>query len=187
MSLLTDRDVETELKQNLSKDEKLLWTGRPKTGILFRGSDIFLIPFSLLWCGFAIFWETSVVSSGAPFFFMIWGIPFIAVGLYVTVGRFFIDAKKRSNTIYGITDNRVIIKSGIFSQEIKSLNIKTLSDLTISEKSDGTGTISFGPSDFRYAMMDGMEWPGMKRPPRLEFVPDVKKLYELLLQLQRQN
>lgn len=184
---MTNYDVENELKPNLSSDEKLIWAGKPKTGIVFRSSDLFLIPFSLLWGGFAIFWETNVFMTDAPFFFKLWGIPFVLVGLYITVGRFFLDARKREKTIYGITPDRIIIKTGIFSTEIKSLNIRTLSDITIDQKEDYSGTITLGPTDFRYAMMQGMEWPGAKQPPRLELIKDVKSVYDKIIDLQRQK
>lgn len=184
---MTNYEIENELKPNLSTDEKLIWAGKPKTGILFRTSDTFLIPFSLLWAGFAVFWETSVITTDAPFFFKLWGIPFVLMGLYITVGRFFIDAKKRANTVYGITSDRIIIKSGIFSREIKSLNIRTLSDITINQKSDDSGTITLGPTDFRNSMMQGIEWPGVKQPPCLEFIEDVKNVYNQIINLQRQK
>jgi len=184
---MNNYDIESELKPNLSSDEKLIWTGKPQTGIVFRSSDAFLIPFSLLWGGFAIFWETSVIAADAPFFFKLWGIPFVIVGLYITIGRFFFDAKKRMNTIYGITNDRIIIKTGFFSREVKSLNIRTLSDITINQKADNSGTITLGPTDFRYAMMQGMEWPGAKQPPRLELIADAKSVYDKIINLQRQK
>lgn len=68
------RNHKTELRQHLDSGENLLWTGQPKTGIVFRNADIFLIPFSLLWCGFAIFWFITALTSGAPFFFAMFGI-----------------------------------------------------------------------------------------------------------------
>jgi len=184
---MTNFDIENELAPNLGTNEKLLWTGRPKAGIVFRGSDAFLIPFSLLWGGFAIFWETNVFATDGPFFFKLWGIPFILVALYITVGRFFVDAKKRANTIYGVTHDRIIIKSGIFSREIKSLNIRTLSDITIDQKGDNSGTITIGPTDLRSSMMQGIEWPGAKQPPRLELIEDVKTVYDKIIDLQRQK
>lgn len=134
-----------------------------------------------------MFWETSVITTGAPFFFKLWGIPFVLVGLYIIVGRFFVDAKKRANTIYGITPDRIIIKSGIFSRDIKSLNIRTLSEITINQKANNSGTITLGPADIRYSMMQGMEFPGAKQPPRLEFIEDVKNVYDKIIDLQKQK
>jgi Bacterial PH domain len=95
--------------------------------------------------------------------------------------------KKRSNTIYGITPERIIIKTGIFSREVKSLNIRTLSDITIIQKADNSGTITLGPTDFRYHLMLGMELLGVKQPPKLEFIQDVKSVYDKIIDLQRQK
>ena len=92
------KNAQSELRGHLDKDEILLWSGTPKIGIVFRKSDILVIPFSLLWCGFAIFWLSMVISSGAPIFFILWGIPFVIAGLMFVFGRFIIDAKQRQNT-----------------------------------------------------------------------------------------
>ena len=187
MTLTIDPDLATQLRPNLSKDEKLLWTGQPKTGILFRSTDVFIIPFSLMWGGFAIFWELSVIRTRI-LLFELWGIPFVLVGLFMIVGRFFYDAKKRGNTIYGITDDRIIIKSGAFSSSsIQSLNIKTLTGFSFREKTDGTGTILLGPSN-QFSMLNGSGWPARgQQAPRLEFIPEARKVYELIVSLQRQN
>jgi hypothetical protein len=178
-------EIENELQQNLGINEKLLWTGKPKTGLLLKSSDAFLIPFSLLWAGFAVFWESTAITSDAPIFFKLWGIPFVVMGLYITIGRFFVDAYKRGKTIYGITHDRIIIKSGIFSQDIKSLNIRTLSDITLNQKTDNSGTITLGPTDPRYSMMSGMDWPGVKQPPKLELIDDVKTVYDKIIEQQK--
>jgi hypothetical protein len=178
-------DIENDLRNNLGREERFLWTGRPKTGIVFRMSDIFLIPFSLLWFGFALFWEYNALRTGISFF-ALFGLPFILIGLYISAGRFFMDALRRKNTTYGITDSRVIIRSGLRTKEIQSLNIRAISDISFKENADNSGTISFGPSDPRYRMVSGMGyWPGVKLPASLEMIEDVRKVYTILIGQQR--
>ncbi len=62
-----DYNLKGELQEYLDSNERLIWVGQPKKGIQFRAVDLFLIPFSLAWCGFAIFWVIS--ASKASVFF----------------------------------------------------------------------------------------------------------------------
>ena len=170
------QNLQSELRQHLDLDEHLLWTGKPKSGIIFRTADAFLIPFSILWCGFAIFW--MIAASQASLIFALFGLPFVLIGLIFVFGRFIIDRKQRENTVYGITENRILIKSGVFSKKIKSLNIKTLSDIELSEKGDGSGTISIGPKNPLMMWGSGMSWwPGMRMNTQLELIPNARKVY----------
>ena len=118
---MTPKNSEQEIATELESGERLLWSGAPPQGLLLRSSDAFLIPFSLMWGGFALFWEATTVKAKAPVFFTLWGIPFVLVGLYVMVGRFFVDARQRSRTFYGVTDRRILIVTGVSSRNVKSL------------------------------------------------------------------
>jgi hypothetical protein len=144
-----------------------------------------MVPFSVLWCGFAIFWERSVIHTDAPPFFMLWGIPFVLAGLYITVGRFFVDARRRANTTYAVTSDRVIISSGIVTPSIKSLNLATLSDITLDERRDGTGTITFGPANPLMAMYGGMPWPGVPQTPSFELISGARQVYGVIREAQQ--
>ncbi len=181
-------DIKLQLAGHLESNETLLWGGQPRQGIIFRSSDLFLIPFSLIWCGFVVFWLVTALGSGVPLIFALFGVPFLAIGLVFTVGRFFIDAKQRENTFYGITEDRIIIKSGVFTKSVKSLNIKTLSDIEVEEKSDGTGTISIGPRHPMTVWYGGMSWwPGMKGSPSLDYIDNVRAVYNQIISLQRKK
>jgi hypothetical protein len=81
-------DVRRQLAPYLLPDETLLWTGRPDPAKHFGASDVFLVPFSLLWAGFAIFWLIAALVAGAPVPFALFGLPFVALGLYFIFGRF---------------------------------------------------------------------------------------------------
>ena len=97
------------LQRQLAAGEQILWQGKPRQGLMLRSADAYLVPFSLLWCGFVIFWEWNVIRLGAPLLFKLWGIPFVLVGLYLVAGRFFTDARRRAHTHYVLTTERLLI------------------------------------------------------------------------------
>ena len=153
---------------------------------MLRAQDAFLIPFSLVWCGFAIFWEFAAVSTDkAPVFFDLWGLMFVCIGLYFVFGRFFADAATRAKTIYGLTDQRILIVSGWWSRNIRSLELMGLSEINISEKSDGRGTITFGPVGFNGGMVRG--WPGNNRTarPAFEGIPQAREVLKMIRDAQK--
>lgn len=185
---------ESIIQAELEDSEQLLWAGQPKQGVTLRGSDAFMIPISLMWGGFAIFWEVLALSIffsaeetpplGA-IIFPLFGLPFVVVGLYMIFGRFIVDSKRRRKTFYGLTDQRIIVISGLFSRKIKSMNLRTLSDISLSEKSDRTGTITFGPIHPMSAWFGNMSWPGMPHAgPSFEMIQDAKKVYAELREAQ---
>jgi hypothetical protein len=98
-----------QVRQYLRDDEQLLWYGAPDASVWFTAEDVILIPFSILWCGFAIFWESSVIGGDAPFLFRLWGIPFVVLGLYFVAGRFFYKSYRKRHTVYAITTRRAMI------------------------------------------------------------------------------
>jgi hypothetical protein len=181
------RNDEGELRQHLDSGERLLWSGAPRQGLTLRTSDAYMIPFSLLWGGFVVFWEVGAVSQSDDLFFALWGIPFVLVGLYMIVGRFFADARVRANTSYGLTDRRVIIISGLFSKTVSSLPLRTLHEVSLRESHDRSGTIHLARPHPQAAFMAGVPWPGLSQyqTPAFELISDAKRVHDQLLQAQR--
>lgn len=165
---------------NLSINEHVLWRGIPRQGLLLRGADAVMIPFSLLWGGFAAFWEYSVINSGAPLLFRLWGIPFVLIGAHMIAGRFFLEAWKRAKTDYTVTNERIIIRSGIFSRQVKSLDLRGMGEFSMTENSKGEGTISFGVSAAGNRFSGLAAWPGDDTVARFDSIADARKVYEII-------
>jgi hypothetical protein len=102
-------DPVMELQGRLRSGEQLLWYGGPDPRVWFAPADAFLIPFSIMWCAFAVFWESSVVVGRGPVFAEAWGVPFIAIGAYFVAGRFAYKRYRKGRTAYGITSQRALI------------------------------------------------------------------------------
>lgn len=175
------------IQSELASGERLLWTGRPKQGFVLRASDLFLIPFSLLWAGFIVFWTFGAWTVRAPSFFLLWAVPFLLVGLYMTVGRFIVDAWVRSRTTYALTDRRALIISESLGRTVKSLDLRAIQDITLEMKGDGSGTILFGQGISYRGAYRGMYWPGASRylPPMFEFIPDARRVYDMIMQVKQ--
>jgi hypothetical protein len=180
-------NLSDSIRAELSPGEQVIWSGQPRQGIVIRGSDAFAIPFSLLWAGFSVFWLASAAQSNTPLPFVLFGIPFVLAGVHIVFGRFFVEAKQRKNTYYALTPQRVIIASGLFSRKVRSINLKTIAELSLSERSDGTGTIDFGAQHPMAAMFGGMSsWPGAGQfqGPRFDLVPSARAVYESIRKAQ---
>ena len=179
---------EEQIRQQLDRGERLIWSGAPGQGIILRPSDALAVPFSLMWGGFAIFWETSVIRSGAPGFFALWGVPFVAVGLYLIVGRFFYDSFRRTRTLYGLTNQRALIVSGIWQRNTQSMFLEGLTNINIRETRSNKGTITFGlESNTFNGGFAG--WPGANRntPPRFEEIEDARNVLALIRTAQKSS
>jgi hypothetical protein len=144
------------IEQELAPGERVLWTGQPRQGVRFRAADIFLIPFSIAWLGFAIFWTTMATRitrpAGVPalnVIFPLFGIPFILMGIYLTVGRFWLDARRRARTFYAITTYRIFALNPSRNGGTRSLDLKHLDEFTVTENRDRSGRIVFTPSNIR--------------------------------------
>lgn len=171
-----------EFRKMLAPDEELLWTGVPGRGIVFGMFDIYMIPFSLLWCGFAIFWEITAITMGAPFFFALFGLPFVAAGLYLVFGRFIADIRRRKNTIYALTNKRIFIRSGKNAQTFKTIELKTISEVVLKLKANGTGSLYFSAHGSPHSLLTSSAFiPGITSLPAFELIEDVQEVYNKIM------
>ncbi|TVV71659.1 PH domain-containing protein [Sphingomonas solaris] len=169
------------VKPELFSGEHIAWEGQPYSGLILRPMEVFLIPFSLLWGGFALFWNASVWTTDADVSFKLFGLPFLIAGLYFTVGRFVIDMILRRKMSYFVTNKRIIIERQSGGAKIKSVDISRPPALELDERSDGSGTIRFGNSGGWFSGNNFGIWqPTFDPTPQFIRIPNVRSVYQLI-------
>jgi hypothetical protein len=141
-----------------------------------------------MWGGFAIVWETLAIGSGNVFP-MIWGIPFVAIGLYFIFGRFIYKASRKRRTTYAVTDKRVleIVRGLQGGESVNATYLSAIPAISTSTTSGGYGSVEFGAGSPRYARYGntGMEFLGRGQPSGLCFydIPDPRSVADLVERL----
>ena len=162
--------AENELHSHLDSGEKLLWAGRPAQGIVLARQDWYLVPFGVL-----------LVAAG---------LRYIPMGIYIVIiGRLYADLWYRSQLIYGVTDRRAIILSGMRRRSVQSIHFASLITLKLEERRNRSGTIYFGEDQpsYRHDAHDGSEFgtyppSGQTRLGEEQFfrIADAKKVFTIL-------
>lgn len=174
----------------LLRDEKVAWAAQPDPRFRLSGQDVFLVPFTLLWGGFAIFWELGVlgVLDGQPSFNAgaLFGLPFVIIGQYVIWGRFLYKRYRQRRTFYAVTNRRVLIVALARSRQLQSLFLNQLPTVTKTVRRDGSGSLVFGTAPYwagSYANsgMDFFNTRGGAMPPAFYDIPDVDGVYQLIM------
>ncbi|MDY0091208.1 MAG: PH domain-containing protein [Candidatus Vecturithrix sp.] len=180
--------MEQIVLEELNPTENLLWLGQPKQGVIFRQSDYFAIPFSLVWSSAVIVYEYLAMTHKVSLFFILWGIPFLLLIPYATFGRFWIDSVTRKYTYYAITNENVrILSFSLFSQHktIITLPLETLPITYLSESSHGFGTITFGRGESFWITRLLKPTRGKTQLPQFEMIENAKSVYTLLHEAQK--
>ncbi|MBI4227006.1 MAG: hypothetical protein HY600_01885 [Candidatus Omnitrophica bacterium] len=146
-------DVAQRFRHDLLPDEMIQWAGQPDPSVLFGPADLVLVPFSLLWGGFILVWEVTAIGaavlswkSGWPVlaFFPFFGLPFLIVGAYLTVGRFLYKGWRKRRTYYALTTRRALVLTEGRGRELQTEFLKDAGGISQTVRPNGIGTIQFG-------------------------------------------
>jgi hypothetical protein len=196
-----ERDsIYQELQSELSSGESFAWAGQPSRKVVFHSQDWAMIPFSLMWGGFAIFWEASVLGFPGPMhtkgvnpasgFMALWGIPFVLVGQYLIWGRFLYNAWKKGRMFYAVTNKRVLVVNKARGRNVVAAFLQQLPAIEKSVRTDGIGTITFGLVPMVYSRRSNLgSWDGglSSLVPTFVDVEDAENVYRIVSDLREKS
>jgi len=150
MSIIDPRAAQ-RFQSDLTSGETIYWAGMPNPSVIFHSDDWIEVPVSLLWTGFAVFWEGSALGlwekssgeNGMSIFMVVWGIPFVIFGNYFMWGRFLTDAWLKRRTYYAVTNTRVLVLQEGWKKKTSVAFLRHIP--TILREGAGIGTLWFGP------------------------------------------
>ena len=155
---MADEALPARIKSQLDQDETVLWIGGPSQKLfIFTGIDIVAIPFGLIFLFAALMFQGHAIGSGEafPFFFV---MPHLAIGIQISIGRFFVSRHYRRATTYLLTNKRAFIISTALGGRLiqRPVTKYTTIDYTEGEES----TIALDPGELsRFNRQFDMIWP----------------------------
>ena len=123
-------------------NERIAWIGKPAL-VPFIMSGLPFLIFGLLWGAFDMFFIMNLGSN------MLWfAIPFFAIHMFPCYGSILNILRLmlvHGNTYYGITDKRLMLRSGFWGTDFKAIDYDKIVDLEVNvnpiENMFGVGSI----------------------------------------------
>jgi hypothetical protein len=72
----------------------------------------------------------------------------------------------------------------LLTRRVKSLSLRSLSDVGLEEGVNGTGTITFGTLHPFSWWLPGLSWPGVPQAPGLEMISDARTVFDSIRKAQ---
>ena len=157
----------------LHKGERILWTGCPARRLfVFQPGDLFMVPFSLVW---AVGASGAFFSTGFP---SLVGLLFGALAIYITIGRFVVDAYIRRRTAYALTDRRALIARSAWGKDIREQPLSAA--LGLSFRGRGEGALTFGQTIGVFSYRGQMAvWGGEDGSFTFRAIPDPEDVFHM--------
>jgi hypothetical protein len=174
--------------------EPLRWAGQPSSRMAFwRSAGIWL--FAVPWTLFALFWETlslgGFLGFGGPTgqewswfgaFFVLFGLPFAAIGLGMMAAPFWLS-RRAARSVWVITARRIaLITLGRSRVTVRSILPQAVFAIERTEKADGSGSLKLIFGEGRDSDGDKVE-----RSETLQGIPDVRRVEDIIRRMMEEQ
>lgn len=160
----------------LDEGERILWQGRPDTGLTLGPHNILTALFGLFFAGFALVWMVMAMRAGDGFW--MFGLLHFSVGAALVFGALFWGPFRRRRSWYTLTDHRAFIATDLPLQG-KSLRSWAIGPDTVLELVDGPlQTVNFATEIRRSGSGTRRKTHGFER------ITEGREVYRLMLDIQ---
>ena len=170
------------IKKHLNS-EKILWQGNPVKVPLLHRSDIFMIPFTLIFGGSLIFYAIMaaiMMIKGESIMFSLVGITALLMGAYILFFRLWYRKKRIKKQVFFVTDKRAFAFDTMRDDVLFDIELSE-TDLYMGDKSLIVGeTNSIG--DFVYNIgLDIFFRKFVKETPAFRYIDDISGVSKIIM------
>ncbi len=170
------------IKKHLN-NEKILWQGEPTKVPLLHKSDIFMIPFTLIFGGSLIFYAIAaaiMMIKGESIMFSLVGITALLMGAYILFFRLWYRKKRIKKQVYFVTKKRAFAFDTMRDDVLFDIALSE-TDLYMGDKSLIVGeTNSIG--DFVYNIgLDIFFRKFVKETPAFRYIDDISGVSKIIM------
>ena len=144
----------------LAEGEHLQWEGRPAPRCYtFRHwrHSIFGMLFLGLACGWQILGMQMAEEHTA---WLAWvPLPFLLIGIYLSVGHLIQARLEWNNVRYAITDQRLLAERGLFRRKVTSMSLVEMSYFRLDRQGENLGTLRVYQSSGQQMVLHCLEYP----------------------------
>lgn len=111
--------------------EQVIWSGKPKKNAYIINKVLGMLPIALIWLVLDGFIITNAFSSGQMLGFM---IPFFLLHMFpvwIWLGNALTANRSWKNTVYYVTGRRILIQTGVLSQDVQSIYYKDIQNVNL--------------------------------------------------------
>ena len=131
----------------MPSSEEILFVASPEPG--HEGmAKIWFVPFSIAWTIFSLCWTLAAGSAAGRgrsplgWLFVLWGLPFIAIGVGMLVTPYF-SYKRDLHTVYAISENRALAFTNEKVREIVDFHDKEFGPIELRPYSENRADLLF--------------------------------------------
>lgn len=150
----------------LMEGEEVIWKGKPRKGAFITGQASQGLAITILWLCFDTIFIIAMISSGQSIdSYILFLIPFFAFHLmpvWIWIKNTITAGKRWENTLYCVTDKRILISDGFFAQNYHTIYYKDIRGVNLhigfQDKLFKTGDVIFDmdmPVDKKKAIRGG--------------------------------
>ncbi len=159
---MSSTEADNPFRDCLEPGETLLWHGQPnkRRYVLHDMYTLLMLPvgvvsISIVFIELLFLRNIELPLIGTLLYGILMLMPLFVVG--ICIARLWMTRRTAANTRYAVTDQRILIRTGLFSRQEVSIPLSTLPDLQLSKQSEECGTIIFAPVS-RWQQLIGGSW-----------------------------